>query len=73
MDSKDHLVSLKVMRLLKPSIYSSLPVYTEDEHFTESLSKLILDQAFQSCNNISASSVSCSSLTDTLVIPQIFG
>ena len=61
------------MRLLKPSIYSSLPVFTENEHFTENLSKLLLDQAFQSCNNLTTSNILSSSLTDTLVIPQIFG
>jgi hypothetical protein len=70
---KKNNIYLSVMRLLKPSIYSSLPVYTEPEHFTENLSKLILDQVFQSCNHISTSNIMNSSMTDTLVIPQIFG
>ena len=62
----------KVMRLLKPSMYSALPIYTEKEHFSDNFSKLLLDQAFNMSQQMSISNPNCS-LTDFLVIPQIFG
>ncbi|RNA06026.1 trafficking particle complex subunit 13 isoform X1, partial [Brachionus plicatilis] len=74
MESREHLVSLKVMRLLKPSTYCTLPVYTETKHSTSHFSNLLLDQVF----NLDSFSTELnnpddSSQTDFLVIPQIFG
>lgn len=60
------------MRLLKPSLYSTMPVYVEDEHFTDNFSKLLLDQAFNLSKSNLLSTPDCST-TDFLVIPQIFG
>ncbi len=61
------------MRLLKPSFYSTMPCFTENEHFSDNFSKLLLDQTFNaSQQQISDSSNHCS-LTDFYVIPQIFG
>ena len=73
MDNKEQLVSLKVMRLLKPSLYSTLPLYTEKEHFTDSFSQLLLNQAFDLACFESVKGCEDCSLTDFLVIPQIFG
>ena len=73
MDNKEQLVSLKVMRLLKPSLYSTLPVYTENEHFTDNFSQLLLDQAFDLSSFKNIKGCENCSLTDFLVIPQIFG
>ena len=62
------------MRLLKPSTYCNLPVYTETDHSTNNFSNLLLDQAFN-VNSISSelNNPGDSSQTDFLVIPQIFG
>ncbi|RNA28312.1 trafficking particle complex subunit 13 isoform X1, partial [Brachionus plicatilis] len=74
MESREHSVSLKVMRLLKPSTYCTLPVYTETKPSTNQLSNLLLDHAF----NLESFSTELnnpgdSSQTDFLVIPKIFG
>lgn len=61
------------MRLLKPSFYSSLPCYTENEHFSDNFSKLLLDQTFNAPQQQSINFSSNCSLTDFYVIPQIFG
>lgn len=61
------------MRLLKPSLYSSLPIHTESEHFTDNFSKMLLDQVFdsQSIEELNSNANFC--MSDFLVIPQIFG
>lgn len=61
------------MRLLKPSLYPAMSCYTEDEHFSDNFSKLLLDQAFNKQHRQSINSLGECSLTDFLVIPQIFG
>ena len=61
------------MRLLKPSIYSALPIYTEQSHFTDNFSQLLLDQAFNMNSFNELNIPSNSSMSDFLVIPQIFG
>lgn len=63
----------KVMRLLKPSLYSSLPVYAEDEHFSENFAKLMIDQIFSSSTANDLNLNKQFSMSDFLVIPQIFG
>ncbi len=60
------------MRLLKPSLYSTLSIYAEQEHFTDNFTKLLLDQTFH-LSKESLISTPDSSMTDLLVIPQIFG
>ena len=65
--------NLKVMRLLKPSLYPNMPCYTECDHFSDNFSKLLLDQAFNNQHRANINSLSDCSLTDFLVIPQIFG
>lgn len=64
---------LEVMRLLKPSLYSSLPIYAENEHFTENFAKLLLDQIFETAKYTELNTNSDFSMSDSLVIPQIFG
>ena len=61
------------MRLLKPSLYSSLPVYTEKEHFSENFAKLLIDQIFDVGASEELNSESNFAMSDFLVIPQIFG
>lgn len=61
------------MRLLKPSLYSSLPVFAENEHFTENFSKLMIDQIFDFNSSIDLNQNPNFSMSDFLVIPQIFG
>lgn len=73
MENKEQLVSLKVMRLLKPSLFSTLPLYTEAEHFTDNFSQLLLDQAFDVTSYKHVKGCEDCSLTDFLVIPSIFG
>jgi hypothetical protein len=73
MDNKEQLVSLKVMRLLKPSLYSTLPLYTEPEHFSDNFTQLLLDQAFDLSSYKNVKGCEDCSLTDFLVIPSIFG
>lgn len=65
-------MNFEVMRLLKPSFYPTLPVFTEGEHNSESFSKLLLDQTFDPSGHNALSGPN-SALTDFLVIPQIFG
>lgn len=62
------------MRLLKPSLYCTLPVYTESKYASDNFSSVLIDQTF----NINQMSTELnnsfdSSQTDFLVIPQIFG
>lgn len=61
------------MRLLKPSLYSTMPCYTEPEHYSDDFSKLLLDQTFNKAHSENINATSDCSLTDILVIPQIFG
>jgi len=61
------------MKLLKQSFYYTLPCITENEHFSNNFSKLVLDQTFNACQQQSINYMPHSSLTDFYVIPQIFG
>jgi hypothetical protein len=61
------------MRLLKPSMYSALPCFTEPAHYSDDFSKLLLDPAFSRDQYESLSSNPDFSMTDFLVIPQTFG
>lgn len=61
------------MRLLKPSLYSSLPVYAEKEHFSENFAKLMIDQIFSASTSADLNQNRNFSMSDFLVIPQIFG
>ncbi|CAF0943775.1 unnamed protein product, partial [Brachionus calyciflorus] len=72
MEVKEHLVSLKVMRLLKPSMYCTLPVYSETT--SNNFSDFLIDQAFDLNSNSAQMNISADfSQTDFLVIPQTFG
>ena len=61
------------MRLLKPSLFSTIPCFTEKEHHSDNFNKLLLDQTFNKTNQENIKEVSDCSLSDLLVIPQIFG
>ena len=73
MANKEQWVSLKVMRLLKPSFHQTMTCFTEPEHFSDNFSKLLLDQTFNASEQQQINFSPHCSLTDFYVIPQIFG
>ncbi len=61
------------MRLLKPSLHTGLTCHTEPNHSSDTFSKLLLDQTLNRQHHDNIKSLPDSSLSDFLVIPQIFG
>ena len=61
------------MRLLKPTFYSGVSCFTDNQYSTQNFSKTLLNHSFKLFNNDHSESLNDLALTDFLVIPQIFG
>ena len=61
------------MRLLKPSLFSSLPFYKGNENNSSILENVLLGEAFHCKENNDISLDTNFSLSDLLILPQSFG
>lgn len=61
------------MRLLKPSLYSSLPYYQGNENNSNIFDKLLLEQAYHVKENKDINLDTAFNLSDFLILPQSFG
>jgi hypothetical protein len=62
-----------VMRLLKPSLFSSLPFYKGNENNSNIFDKILLEQSYHVKENADINLDTNFALSDLLILPQSFG
>jgi hypothetical protein len=61
------------MRLLKPSLFSSIPFYKNNESKSDVFENILFEKAFNAKESTDLNIPTSFSLTDFLILPQSFG